>query len=207
MAEKDDRRAGSIILNDFALFNKAVSFFDKEIDKESISALNEIYLKWARENSWEYNKNPLTYTDIWINPPEWMWIDKRSFARFYFSTEINASSSAFNLADICGIGESIWGFLFQIESKWFNGKENLAKLSVAIENSATELIKRGWVNEGKGAFFLPVTLPADRLAQAWETQDWSEVVAPLIAAFDQLAVDQAIFDRLLDQAKRALATA
>ncbi len=137
---------------------------------------------------------------MWVAPLAWQaekddWIAWFSFAQ-------RGESSSYVAADVFGLGQTNYGFFFRVAHGWFGGKLQWNTLAKTLESEAGKLAELGWLHQGKGVFFLAVSLHADLLPSAWELEDWNNALAPLSHALDVLAASQPIFDSIIARAKR-----
>lgn len=200
-----DRTAGAIILKDLALFDKAAVYFETEIDPLVRSELGDVVAKWLETNSWEGEPDASDdFGDIWVAPSEWSVEASNADYVAKFWLEAYSDVKSYDIANMFGVGQTKYGFWFTIENYDFAGGSKRAWNSYVgtLSELAQKLGKLGWTHEGKGTFFLPVTLPADRLADAWDSEDWSEALAPLVVALDALKDAMPVFNTIIAGAKQ-----
>jgi hypothetical protein len=164
-------------------------------------AVAQLVREWLLKYNWEGEPN-FDELSFWIHPSNWQQEAGEPLARFYFCTRPGTETKSYRIADLCGVGETDWGFKFEVTHSWFGGRSSWATMFKGMAGLADELVKKGWINVGKGVFFRPVKLPPDLLAGAWESEDWSALLSPLKRAFDALMADQAAFDEIIMAAKR-----
>lgn len=198
MSDTDERRAGSVILKDLALFNKTSALFEFEIGPAIFTAIGDLVDAWLKNNGWE--GEPEYLRGIWVCPVNWKGVDEEPFAKFRFGIRPGTKTKSYDLADQCGVGQTVWGFTFEVTHSWFGGKPAWNTFAKGLGVLTDDVVKKGWINEGKGAFFRPVTLNAKCLTPAWEADDWTEFLAPLQNALDALVADQALFDNIIKKA-------
>ncbi len=201
MAEDDFIRAGSAILNDLALFNQATTFLEENIDPVIRTAVGDTVKEWMERKNWQGDWDGSdTFTDIALWPSAWKEGEDLPFARFRFDYHDEDATNSFEIADLFGSGQTEFGFRFLPQHSWFGGKLAWNAFAKTITKQIDPLAKAGWLHEGKGVFFRPVTLTAEHVTSAWENKDWSEALKPLTAALDGLESDQALFDSVLYKA-------
>ncbi|WP_431858660.1 hypothetical protein [Azospirillum sp.] len=201
--DADDCKAGAIILNDLALFNRAVVFFEDQIDPLIRTEIGQVVSSWLEARNWSGKADVSgQFDDLWVAPRQWKAPEEdKWYAWFGFGRRANWEGHSFEIADLFGAGQADWGFRFLVEHAWFGGKTGWNAYAKGLVELGQQLDGRGWVHEGKGVFFRPVVLPADKLASAWENEDWVEALAPLKRALDTLVDDLPIFDAIVNGAK------
>lgn len=203
MADADDRQAGTIILRDLALFNRAAVLFETRIAPLARQAVGDAVREWAGRHRWKgggYDEED--YEELWVAPPKWHLGEDEWLAWFSLDRPGGKESDSYALADLAGVGESDFGLRFLVEHSYFGGRRSWnAYVSTLTAGIGTRLSARGWLHEGKGAFFRKLTLPADRLAEAWENEDWDLVLEPFEQALDAAMADVSSFQEIIDGAK------
>ncbi|BBF68822.1 hypothetical protein [Sphingomonas bisphenolicum] len=199
MADDDFIRAGAIILRDLAVLNRATIFYEEQVVPIITNAVETLIREWVEEKLWKGEIDaPDTFTTIWVCPGAWQNdSEEEPLARFTLGHRNEEATSSYEIADLLNLGQTDFGFWFEPEYSWFGGKSTWNAFSKTIADIAEELGKKGWINEGKGIFFRPIALAADLRVSAWENEDWSEVLAPLRNALDELEADQSTFDKIL----------
>jgi len=199
MSDADERTAASIILKDLALFNKAAILFDK-MEPAIRTVVSDLARDWLEKCGW---KGKVDFGDFsfWVCPSKWKEENAEPIARFVFTRRPNVESLSYNLADMCGIGQADFGFQFVVTWSSLGGSAGRAAFAKSTGELADELLKNGWINAGRLVFFRPIKLPAELLADAWESEDWTKFLAPLERALDALVADQDVFDRIIMAAK------
>lgn len=201
MADDDFIRAGAVILNDLLLFNQAVNFLENQISPMIQTAVGEFVGDWIQRNFWTGDADASdSLTDIWLCPTAWQESGDRPFARFHFARRDDDASDSYEIADLLNLGQTDFGFRFAPEHSWFGGKNKWNAFARNISDLTERVAKAGWINEGKGVFFRPVSLAVDCRVSAWENEDWSATLAPLTVVLDSLAADQKLFDNIIMRA-------
>src|SRR6218665_2397787 len=201
MANDDIIRAGAVILKDLSLFNRAGIFFEEQIEPLIRTEVGDLAGKWIREKFWKGETDVSdSFTDMWVCPAAWEENEDEPYARFYLGYRDAEATNSYEIADLFGAGQTDFGFRFTPDYSWFGGKSAWNPFAKTMSEQAEKIARAGWINEGKGIFFRPVSLVAANMVEAWENEDWSEALAPLGAALDSLEADQALFDTVLRQA-------
>lgn len=200
MAETEELKAGSIILKDLGLFNRAAVFLETQIDPEIRAAIKETVDSWLEAKGWTGESDVSEeFYDLWVAPPHWATSEDDRLAKFNFGD--SGESNSYGIADLFGVGQTNWGFRFEVNHGLHGGKAAWNTYAKGIYALSQRLSEQGWVDESKGSFFWPVVLRADLLAAAWENGDWAEALAPLTQGMDALETSLPIFDAILDGAK------
>jgi hypothetical protein len=182
------------------LFNKAAIFFEGKIEPAISTAIAELVRVWLEKCGWR-GKADFGDNSFWVCPTKWKEESLEPFAKFAFTNRPNVETLSYHLADMCGIGQSEWGFQFLISWSWPGGIAGRAAFAKGMGELADEVVKMGWTNLGKGMFFRPVKLPADLLDEAWTSEDWTVFLTPLEQALNALAADLVVFDKIIENAK------
>jgi hypothetical protein len=209
----DEKKAGSLILNQLGMFNEAVIFFGNTVEPAILAAFDKVVENFANERNWD-GEFDLEGDDneCWLSPSGWKisepgkdteenkaWfeVDSRSDNEDYWTALFCRQASAG--------GEA--GFVFNVNHKKFNGKNAWNAYSSNIDSDLiTELDKNGFKNLGKGKFFLPIHLNADKLVAAWEKcgneklDDFveDECFEPLNDALEKLESTWEVFDKIIN---------
>lgn len=202
MSDADERQAAAIILNDLALFNKAAVFFEERVAPRIYEEIAGFVKEWSEAQGWKCADEVTNdLTDVWVHPPEWEEDKEAPLAWFTLERQQDTGNS-YQLADMVGVGQTRYGFRFKPDHSWFGGRVAWKNIVKDHSDLLLNLRELGWEHEGNGGyFFLPVELPAEQLAAAWETQNWTEAFAPLEQALGQLLTDQVHFKKFLWKAK------
>lgn len=202
MADADDRQAGTIILRDLGLFNKAAVFFETQIDPLIRNKIEQVASSWLETRDW-VGETDVTenFNDLWVAPRRWAKGEGDYVAWFVLSRRANSAGSSYQVADLFGVGQAEFGFRFKVERNAFGGARAWKAYAEGLSDLRERLAGRGWSPEGNDAFFRPAVLPADKLVAAWESDDWEEALAPLVQALDGLEGDVAMFDAIIEGAR------
>lgn len=204
MAATEDHQAGTIILNDLALFNKAYVYYVTQIDSLIRTEVGRAVETWLEQNEdWTGGTDASeSFEYVWVAPLEWCASteqdqeDKKeepdAFAWVRFGPR--SESDSYEVADLFGVGTTDYGFHFEVEKSSFGGIARWNAYAKTLAKLGEELRAKKWTYQGKGSFFQPVRLAADRLADAWNNEDWSEAMVPLLDALDALKKDKGSLD-------------
>lgn len=199
MFDADERRAGAVILKDLALFNKAAILFEEKIEPEIRIAISKCVADWIAQRQWKGEHDvSSSLADMWVCSDEWQ-VSGDPFAKFYFAQQTEGESISYESADLFDVGQTLWGFRFEVVHSWYGGKPrwNAIFRKGGMADLTDEIVANGWIHQGKGAFFKPLKLPAASLASAWEADDWTEVLNPLEKALDGLWDEADLFARFI----------
>lgn len=197
MSDSEERRAGSVIFKDLALLNKAIILYDK-MHLEVCAAISHLVSEWMQRHAWSGEVVASDHlSDLWVCPDSWKEKGEEPFAHFKFCERPGIDTRSLVIADLCGVGQTGWGFKFEANHSWFGGRTGWNTYVRGIGELGGNIAKKGWINEGRGVFFRPVALRAELLAGAWESEDWGEALAPVGQALDALLADQDLFNQLI----------
>lgn len=199
MADDDIIRAGAVILGDLALFNRSVVFYEKHVEPVVRTAIGELVADWAAANGWrgEWDVSD-GLSDMRLYPAAWEEDPgEKPFGIFTLGHRDESASDSFEIPDLFGVGETDFGFWFEPEYSWYGGKSKWNAFVRGIGHLLDNVAATGWLNQGKGVFFLPVPLRADGLASAWADEDWSGALAPLTDALDSMQRSRGAFDAII----------
>lgn len=201
MANDDITRAGTAILGNLGLFNNSAIFFEATVDPAIRREVCDLVTSWLEDCDWK-GETDITdsFDELWVAPPNWLAEGDDWLAWFSFGKRSDESAS-YEVADLFSVGDTDYGFRFKVGHAWFGGQRKWNEFAKTLNDEIQKLAELGWVHLGKGVFFLTVPLRADPLAAAWETEDWTEALAPLGKALDALVAAQPIFDNIIVRAK------
>lgn len=199
--DNDGRKAGSIILRDLELFNRAAVFMEFEIQPVVHSEVDAAIKEWAETRGWgSGGDGEESFEELWVAPPQWHVEGDEWSAWFQLGRREGHDSNSYQIADLFGVGETEYGLRFLVDHGRFGGKAAWNSFSKTIGDLGQRLGERGWAHEGKGVFFRPLVLPAAVMAEAWANEDWTAALEPLGRALDALANDFEVFDELVARA-------
>lgn len=200
----DTREAGKMILENLGMFNEAVRLYEECIQPEIFSNIEQLVKRRAEAYGWEC-ADDWENTGIWVAPVEWNASENNkeapSKAHFSFWWEEKDVTNSYELADICGVGQTTMGFWFEITPSTFGGKTlwNAFAKTISAE-MAQKIAEFGFRDKEKGTYFLPVKLQHMELASAWINEDYAECLKPINDALETLKAAQGVFDDLLTKA-------
>ncbi|MCB1659325.1 MAG: hypothetical protein KDI39_13975 [Pseudomonadales bacterium] len=205
----NSRKAGSVILANLAMFNEATILFENQIEPEFSKALDDVIKEWAGAKKWvgEFEEH-IENGDTWIFPQEWYCkgVEEEecdSIAWFTLGF-LNGDGDAYDLADLCGVGEDEMGFIFRIKYGEFGGKTAWNKFMKSLpESIISSLLGLGFNDCGKGVFFIPIKLDVNLLVAAWENEDYVDLMRPVISVLDDIEKSVPIFNEVFRQANVA----
>ena len=202
METTNPRKAGALILNNLSMFNEAAILLEQQIEVKIFEVFQEITSDWITKNGWRGEAEWLNEEEnIWMLPIEWqssLEEDLSQIAVFWFGYE-NEKTESYNIADLCGCGQSRLGFFF---SKGDSIKRSNWKINkILYEEISEKLNILGFKNNGDkyDVWFLPVVLDNTKLAWAYENDDFDEAMQPLLIALDTLLKSRPILDSIVDE--------
>ncbi len=202
MTNDDIIRAGAVILKDLRLFNQSAVFLESRIDPAIRNEVGDLATSWLEDNGWKGEADVSEdFAELWVAPPDWRAEEDDWLAWYMFGYRAEEESASYPIADIFGVGETDWGFRFEVNHGWFGGRPKWNAFAKTLDDDAKKLADLGWQHLGKGVFFLVAPLTAGPLVAAWETEDWTEALAPLRKTLDALKAAKPIFDDIIARAK------
>ena len=132
------RKAGSVILANLAMFDESVVLFENEISPAFLKAFDKVVDDFAKEESWFVVASFADDEDCcWFALPSWnMGIeDRNDYSAWLAVTNYSDGDNSFYLANLCGIGEAL-GFKFSVGAKHFGAilsKEGRSPIIVTEE--------------------------------------------------------------------------
>ena len=204
----ESRKAGSVILANLAMFNESAILFESEIEPAFMEALDKTIEEWASQQEWIGLFEAYADKDTWIYPSEW----RTSLAEEESDTVVagfllgfaHGEGDAYDLADLCGVGQDEKGFIFRVKHEEFSGKSKWNKFYKQLQTSISSRLQALGFNDcGLGLFFIPIKLDPNLLANAWENEDYVEIMKPVIAVLENIKQSVPIFDELFSLAKSA----
>ena len=111
------------MIRDLETFNKAAVFLGEEIEPRIRNEVRSVISRWASGSGWECDFDSDGIAEAWTAPPQWIGsrADNDRYAWFSFDRR-SGSSSSYELADMLGVGETEFGFWFEIATGWFAGR-------------------------------------------------------------------------------------
>lgn len=200
----EDRLVAELMIRDLEIFNKAAVFMEEEIEPRVRNEVRSIIGRWASGNGWECDFESEGIAEAWTAPPHWIGsrADNDWYAWFSFDRR-SVSSSSYELADMLGVGETEFGFWFNIGMKWFAGR-GAAAWEAELRNFPElmpQLKRRGFQLQPRGRFFRPVVVASEEVAEAWSTDDFSVALEPIRDALDGLKLVVPLLDEVFSAAR------
>jgi len=199
----DTRKAGTMILENLAMFNEAVVLYEKNVHIEIMEELDNTIIRWAEKEGWKGESDWQTDLDYetWIAPAEWNFgkeIEEDFKAWFTLAHLDEDATDSYIIADFCGVGETEIGFWFRVKHQFFGGKTQWNAFAKSISPEiAKQISLLGFLDQGKGSYFLPLHLQYKELASAWDNEDYANVFSPVTTALDTLKRSKSVFEELL----------
>lgn len=206
-----ERQAGVLILSQFKMFNEATVLFEQQIEPAFSKGFDQCVLAFIKNNNWGGEAEFTKKGYLWCGPLGWLIADKEW--KYWFETHFTVSEgNDFYLAVMTNTHteSGIFGFQFALNAGWFGGAKKLnAYASNIPEEYRKKLESLTFVDQGKGKFFLPVTLDVNQLTECWQENGEfpaeHEVFTPLRDALDRLRQSAAIFDAIFSSGGEATA--
>lgn len=195
------RKAGALILNNIDMFNEAAILLEQHVEKKIFEELQKATQDWVEENGWVGGMDWVDDEEnLWVAPKSWMPpnFEEGDYPEVFFYFEYEDETYSYNVADLCGCGQTRMGFCFsrndKLKKKIF---KDLCK-SIPTE-SLQKLESLGFkYDAGKPRWFLPVTLDNNTLASAYENDDYDNVMEPLLRALETIREALPIFNGIAD---------
>ncbi len=203
-------KAGSVVLENFTLFNEAVMYFESAVQPKFLEAFDSVVSSFIEQEKWFGNADFKEEQDSWFALPSWNMGTVEDYDHmiwmavdYPYSSESEVDGT-YKLADLCGIGCAI-GFSLNIQYRCFGGvrkwNDFYTKVSADFQGRLADL---GFSELKKGEFFIPLQLDLQQIVQAWEVQAFEEAMQPVISALESVKKAMPIFDELLQKAKSNL---
>ncbi|EKN4146359.1 TPA: hypothetical protein PXN30_002062 [Yersinia enterocolitica] len=202
MAQYNDaeRQAGTLILSDLKMFNEAVVFFEQHIIFAFWKGFDQCVERFIKANNWVGSSNYELREYLWLAHPAWVIEDDD--CKYWFENYSSVSKgNDYSLAVITGSGteQGEFGFQFKLNPSCFGGTKKLnAYVNTILQEYREQLVNLGFIDQGKGNFFLPITLDSNQLAECWKESgafpEEHEVFIPLRNALNKLLQSTDIFD-------------
>ncbi len=199
----ESRKAGSVILANLAMFNESVMLFEDEIQPAFWEALSKAIEDWVNNPEWIGESDKY----IKISPLKWRICssEEEGYTAATFDWSFSEGNQrSYYLADLCGFGQDEMGFRFCVKHDAFGGKSKWNKFCKALPVSISSGLQAlGFNDEGLGMFFIPIKLNPNLLVNAWENEDYEEIMQPVVTVLEKIKQSIPIFDELFSLAKAA----
>lgn len=202
MAQYNDseRQAGTLILSQLKMFNEAAILFEQYISPAFWKGFDQCLDRFIRTSNWAGDSNYETQDYSWLAPHHW--IIKEDNCKYWFENYSSVDKeNDYSLALITGSGmeQGEFGFQFRLNVEWFGGSRRINTYASNIDDKyRKQLIALGFNDQGKGRFFIPVTLNVHNLAECWQEHgqfpEDHEIFTPLRNVLDNLLKSLPIFD-------------
>jgi hypothetical protein len=204
----ESRKAGSVILGNFTLFNESVMYFESAIQPKFLEAFDNVVKVFSEQENWFGGVNFKEEEDSWFALPSWNMGTLEDYDHLaWMAVDYPHSSEdagSYKLADLCGVGRTL-GFCFHIQHKCFGGvrKWNNFYLKAASDFQLA-LADLGFSELKNGEFFIPITLDLQKVVQAWDDEAYDEAMQSVIDVLEKIKQAMPIFDALVKKAKQEL---
>lgn len=200
------RKAGSVILANLAMFDESVVLFENEISPAFLKAFDKVIERFAKDENWFVAAIFADDSNCWFALPSWnMGIeDTDDYSAWLAVTNYSDGDDSYYLANLCGIGDAL-GFTFSVDAKHFGGvrKWNNFYLKAALDFQSA-LADLGFSELKNGEFFISITLSLEKVVQAWDDEAYDEAMQPVIDVLEKVKQAMPIFDALISKAKQEL---
>ncbi|MDU6685773.1 MAG: hypothetical protein E6470_19400 [Enterobacteriaceae bacterium] len=198
---EEERKAGTLLLSQFKMFNEATVMFETHIEPSFWKGFDRCIDEFVRAVEWAHEINYADNEYSWLAPQSWE-VENDSW-RYWFETYNTAMQEAdFTLALLTGNGteDAEMGFRFTLAERYFGkGKKRAVYVSERIGSQYySTLGTLGFRDLNDGNFFLPVHLDLNIIAACW--QEHGEfphdhaVFSPLCAALRILKEAALVFE-------------
>ena len=164
------------------MFNEAAILLEQQIEKNVFKEIQDIIQNWIQENEFEGETEWIDGNyNLWFSSIKWKIPSENSNffpATFWFDYEDETDS--YEIADLCGCGQTCLGFMFGKADRirqqvWKNAYNVLPKVSF------DELESMGFKKYQKsgGLWFIPVIFDNEKLSLAYENDDYYEAMKRL----------------------------
>lgn len=213
METSNERKAGSLILSQIAMFNEAMILFSETVQPEVLGCIDKIVEefckksdKWTGTFEFKDNEECYVYLQDWnhskelesAEPIAWFAIDaEKECEDFWTAIFCNESRGGIEA-----------GFKFSVDHSVFGRKQAWKNyISMLDQTIAAELESLGFKNIGRqneGNYFIPFHLIAETLASAYEDTNGldyeHEAFDPVWEALKKIDASADLFQKLISQA-------
>lgn len=202
----EERQAGYLLLSQFKMFNEAAVFFERQIDPAIWKGIDLCAKALISKEKWHGEADYARSGVFWLAPDEWK-INDTDYKYFYESFCVRSNKDDYELALLTGCRgeEAQFGFRFHPSKTFFGSHKNLRAIASNIDQgSRIALNDLNFKDLGTGAFFLPVTLDLNLMAECWrdngEFPPDHQLFVPLRSALETLEKAVPIFNDLFTAA-------
>lgn len=206
----DERKAGALLLSNLGMFNEARLLFENVMEAAILKAFDHAVEAFSNEVDWDGVFNLADDVGCWVAPATWNISQPGEDAdhKAYFEVDCINDNDDYWTALLCKQGSEGGeaGFMFNIEPRQFGGLRNWNSYIKNIDSDIVDKLgKAGFIDQGKGKFFLPVHIDVIAVKEAWEeygdenTEDFAEYcLEPLRSALKTIQNNLGIFDEIMN---------
>ncbi|MEP9306824.1 hypothetical protein ABKU01_01115 [Enterobacter cloacae] len=206
-----ERQAGILILSQLKMFNEAVVYFEQHLSPAFWKSFDQCVERFMKDNSWVGKANYEHQDYCWLAHPAW--VIEGVNCKYWFENSLTVTEgSDYILAVLTGTGteQGQFGFEFKLNAGYFGGVKKIASYASNVQQTYREQLQTlGLLEQGKGNYFLPVTIEPNLLTECWKEHGEfpveHEVFFPLQTALDKLLQSTKILDAIfLSEARIAV---
>lgn len=216
METSNERKAGSLILSQIAMFNEASVLFNETVQPEVLNCIDLIVENFCKQSDrWTGKFDLQRSEDCWLSLKDWnrsQGNDDLNFIAWFGIGEYLESSDDSWIAVFCnaGVGGSECGLKFSVDHSVFGGKQAWKNFVTTLDQKiTTELESAGFKNIGRqneGCYFIPFHLNAETLASAYEDTNGldyeHEAFDPVREALKKIDASVEVFQKIISQAPK-----
>lgn len=165
-----ERQAGAMLFSNLKMFNESVVFFEKKIEPVFWKGFYECINIFIKKNKLAGVAEDHNDNGCWFAPHSWQ--QEANTWRYWFGWNVVGDDDHdYYLALITNTGQrpTRIGFSFRANADNFDGVKGFNNFVSRIDSRDRErLSDLNLEDKGKGHYFFPVILDAQRLAQCWE---------------------------------------
>lgn len=164
-----------------------------QIDGTVWRAVDAVVERWAREHRWA-GLFDVEGRGLWVTPAKWRTAsddEDSPDVRFWFEVATHEPPTHFDLADLCGINGSRYGFRMHQDLLGKVDWKLLARKHIALFQSL------GLQLDAKASPFMEIVIDVQKLATGVETGDFDEALQPIAQGLDRLANADKVLGRIL----------
>lgn len=197
-----ERQAGTLILSQLKMFNEAVVYFEQHLSPAFWKSFDQCIERFMKDKNWTGKANYERQDYCWLAHPGWV-IEGVNCKCWFESSSTVSKGNDYILAVLTGTGteQGQFGFEFKLNAGYFGGVKKIANYANTIQQSYREqLHELGLLDQGKGNYFLPVTIESNLLTECWkeygEFPVEHEVFSPLRTVLEKLLQATKILDAI-----------
>ena len=169
------------------------------IDEGVWRAVDSVVERWAKERGW-VGRFDVEGRGLWLTPAKWRKAsedEESPDAAFWYEVAAHDPPTFFDLADLCGLGGSRYGFRFH--QKLF-GKAEWKELT---RKHADAFQKLGMHLDSKASPFAETRVELAALTAAVETGNYEEALTPIVVTLDRLLAAEKTLQSILFKSSAA----